>query len=448
MNGKLSYLSIILISFFTSIYVDFISFNESLSIVLNCFFLLFFFFFCFNRWEKSIDILIGYLLLIPEYPRSNLDILDHQFDGTITYNTLYTIGLGPLNGFLLALIFWIVAGFIQKKNVCFSKELFYVTILFILVNLLGLSIHVTDLNITSNNNSLYLIKPFIFMLLSSSISFIKSSKEIYNIGLSISLIIGLRTIFFLLNDLLIFEIPKLDLGLSPYFSFGIIIYSILKKENISYLNWCLLFLSILYPSRSFILIVTLLSIIFFTKEIGLKKTLKSSIKVFLVLFPIIGFLLSLFNPRLFEFFLWKLEIIQIFSGNYSVGSGSVRILEFKNIIFKNSSSIFRFIFGNGPFGTYNFDVYPLIVDGVIDSKSFSPDQLIRNEFYTTHNVISALILKTGIIGLSLYLFVFLRIYRKKLSLGMILALPLFYTTYSSFQSAVISGLIYENKRSR
>ena len=444
MNRQLKYISILLISYFTSYYIDFISFNQTISNFLNIIFLFGFFIFSLIRWEKSINLLIGYLLLIPEYPRSILDIVDDQLDGSITYNNLYTIDLGPIHGYLVALVLWIIAGYIRGKKISFSKDLFYVSILFLSVYVVSLSLNLTDLDLEAKNNPLYLIKPFIFMFISSSISYIKSPKEIYYLGLNISFILGMRTIFFLINDFFIFEIPKLDLGLSPYFSLGIFLFAILKKEKLSLIKWILLALSILYPSRSFILFVILLSLIFFLKEKGLKNTLRISFKALLILFPMFGAILFYLNPRLFEFFLWKIEIIQVFSGNYSVGSGMVRLLEFKNILNQNLTSIPRFIFGNGPYGTYNFDAFPLIVDGVIDSKSFSPDQLIRNKFYTTHNVISALILKTGVAGLILYSFIFLKIYSKKLSLRMILALPLFYITYSSFQGAVISGMIYNN----
>lgn len=443
-NKNPNYVAILLIAFSSSLFVDFVSFNSVISNITSIIFLVFFLVFSLINWEKSINLLLGYLFLIPEYPRSVLDIIDHQLDGGVTYNNLYSVGFGPVNGFLIALFLWILAGFLQKKKIKFSKDLLHITILFILINMIGLAFNIEELNIEERNNPLYLLKPFIFMLISSSIGFIKSLREIFTLGLNISLILGIRAIFFLFYDLLIFEIPKLDLGLSPYFSFGIFLYALLKKEKLSPVKWILLTFSLLYPSRSFILFIILISLFFFIQEEGILKTFKFALKSLLIL-PLLGIILFMLNPRLFEFFLWKLEIIQVFTKNYSVGSGSIRWLEFKNIIYQNTTSILKFVFGGGPYGTYDFDAYPLIVEGVIDSKSFSPDQLLKKEFYTTHNVISALLLKTGITGLIVYSTVFLKIYHRKLSLRTILALPLFYTTYSSFLSAILSGILFRSK---
>jgi len=131
------------------------------------------------------------------------------------------------------------------------------------------------------------------------------------------------------------------------------------------------------------------------------------------------------------------------------GSGDIRLLELKNIFSKISKSPISLALGEGPFGFYNFETYPLQVDGTIDSKSYPYDQIVNDKYFTVHNFTSFLLLKLGFVGLFLYVCLasaILFIKKKSARIHNQLSfLPLLYTYYFNPINALFLGILMSNK---
>lgn len=441
-----NFLLLLVIACLSAIYVDFLAFNLKISLIVNGIFIFIFLYLLINNYTKSVKLLIFYFLLIPEYSRSILDDYDLIVQDDIKYSTLYSFGLGPINGLLILFLIWIFFGLFFRKKMILSKNVLISCFTFVLIYLFSFIYNYHSYRFDLSNNAFYLVKPFVFFLVGSIIGNFLKTECLFEIGLNSSLILGIRTIFFLMFDLIMSEIPKLDLGLVPYFSFGILLYIYLNKIEIKKIYLVFIIFSIFSPSRSFIAMAFTMFALFSVYKNGFFKTFKNSMLVLIFILPIFGFTLFYLNERLFMFFLWKLEVLNFFiGGNYESGSGSVRMLELTNIIYEISNNMFTILFGKGPLGTYTFEYAPLIVDGVIDGKSFSEDQLMSGRYYTVHNVVSAFLLKSGILGFLCYVSLYINILFQKNLFKNILLLPLFYTSYSTFSNSFITGYISNEK---
>ena len=159
--------------------------------------------------------------------------------------------------------------------------------------------------------------------------------------------------------------------------------------------------------------------------------------------------LYLYNERLFNFLLWKLNVFDaLFSSSGEMsGSGKVRTLELQNIWYILSQSLYEFLFGKGFFATYTLEAFPLTNIGVIDLKSYSMDQLNSGIYYATHSFSSSMLLKYGIVGLSIYislpLYLAYKLYRQNQNLILILIpIILIYSYYWRIEFALLIGLLF------
>lgn len=148
-------------------------------------------------------------------------------------------------------------------------------------------------------------------------------------------------------------------------------------------------------SRGDIILVFIAAGLFvFTKK-------KFPAKLFIVASISLGLILVLVTytvPFLVDFLLWKLSEIEFFGGERS-GSSVVRSTELTNILCYGGKDFWRLIFGSGIYGDYYFDCVQLPVGIVLDEKSFSLVELQTMSLITTHNFISTLILRFGLISL-------------------------------------------------
>lgn len=447
-----TFLHNILFAIITALFVDFIAFNKFLSTVVHLFLLIYLIYLIFKNHHRAIMMIIGYGILIPIYPRSILDDVDNLILGNLQYTTFYSLGFGPLNVYFL-LLFLLLARIIHLNNlnVKSSKNinLFIVVFYTLIVASFFYNFNVQSEYINLSINYFSTIK-FIVYLIIGFFLFKNYKGSIHiNFFLNIAIILGMRVILFLLFDFLYSPIPKLDFALQPYITLPFIFLVLKNKIELSPINFLFIVLSLLYPSRLFILI-SILSLGFFALSTKFSILFfKLMISIFF-LFILSGVVLYNFNERIFNFFLWKLEVLNTVTGTGEIsGSGGVRILELKNILNKISRSPINLLIGEGPFGYYNFDKYPLVVDGVIDSKSFPYDQIVTNKYFTVHNFISFLLLKLGFVGLFLYICLastILFIKNKSARMHNQLSfLPLLLTYYFNPINSLFLGILISNK---
>lgn len=436
----------------TSLLVDFFAFNKTISLGIHALLFLYFVSLIIKNHEKALLGIIGYGILIPTYPRSILDDVDSLMAGDVEYTTFYSIGAGPINLYLLLLLGLLLKlvytnnGYLrsQNKSNIYLFLFFLTTITSFAYNFFTQQEYV-NLSINYFSTIKFLVYLFIGFFIFRTFKGSISISYFFNL----SIILGMRVGLFLVYDALFFDIPKLDFALQPYITMPLLFVIIGQKIKMNVLNFIFIAFSLMYPSRSFILLF-LISILVFGISIKFSGPFIKLLASIAVLLILTGVTLYNFNERIFDFFLWKLEVIDTVSGSGEIsGSGDIRLLELKNIFHKISKSPMSILLGEGPFGYYNFDQYPLNIDGTIDAKSFPYDQVFSNKFFTVHNFTSFILLKLGFIGLVLYFtFASTILFIKKKSSKIhnrLSFLPLLYTYYFNPINALFLGILMSNK---
>lgn len=441
-----------LISFF---YIDYIA-SSSFGIVFSLILFFIFVFVSLNNLTYGIILSLFYSIVTMEFPRDILDVYG-LVGNDIYYNVINTVKIGPLT--LLVYLFFInsaLALYKMKAKIIVNKSfavlfftLFLIAIVSTFLNVLNDDIYYVGLIVTN-------IKWFIFIAMGYIQGvYVYRHNQVKTLLLWLYLLpifFGLRNILFLLSDFLN-QTPKLDLMNQAYLSLIILIYLIVKGNWGIYKNFfyrILLFVSLLNFSRAFLLIFAVSVLIaYFWKA---HKKIYFNFSFVLNIFFIVGLLLIglyISNERLFDFLLWKLNVFDAIlssSGEMS-GSGKIRALELQNVWFVLSQNFHELFFGRGFFATYNFEAFPLNNIGIIDLKSYSSDQLNSNIYYSTHSFSSSMLLKYGLIGLSIYIFLPLYLsyvfYKKKQNLILILIpIILVYSYYWRIEFAFLIGILF------
>tara|TARA_B100000787_G_C16197031_1_gene301679 strand:+ start:714 stop:2096 length:1383 start_codon:yes stop_codon:yes gene_type:complete len=436
----------------TALFIDFVAFDRIFSTVIHLVLFCYIGFLIIKNHKKALLVVIGYGILIPTYPRTILDDVDLLMAGDVEYTTFYSLGAGPLNlYFILLVLLLFKLTYLNKGNIASLRKQNIYLFLFIITILTSFSYNFffQTAYVNFSVNYFSVIKFLLYSFLGFFI--FKTFKGSVNINFffNIAIILGMRVGFFLIFDALFANIPKLDFALQPYITMPLLFVVLGNKIKLNALDFIFIVFSLLYPSRSFILLFLISALIFgfSTKFSRPFVKLVGSLSVVIVL---VGVILYTYNERIFDFFLWKLEVINTVSGNSEMsGSGDIRLLELKNIFAKISSSPLSLLLGEGPFGYYNFDYFPLQIKGTIDSKSFPYDQVLSDKYFTVHNFTSFLLLKLGFIGLFLY-FLFastiLFIKNKSSKIHTQLSfLPLLYTYYFNPINALFLGILMSNK---
>lgn len=400
-----------LISFF---YVDYIA-RFDFGIIFSILLFLIFIIISLRNLSLGIIVSIFYAIIIVEYPRDILDTYELvQITKDVNYNTLGTVKIGPFT-LLVYLFFFNTFLVLHKTNLKIIKNKIFFFMIFLLLFISFSSTFITfliedtiyfpTLIITNSKFFQFILIGYIqgtYLYKTNRIG--KLTRWFY----ILPIFFGLRNIIFIINDLLSFT-PKLDLMNQPYLSLIVLMYIIIKGNWGIYNNIIyriLLFISLLSFSRGFLIILVfclLLGLIInFHKKIKFTLFFLFSL---LVMFCMVLFALYITNERLFDFFIWKINVFNELTNSEVElsGSGKVRIIEMQNIIHILSENIYGLFLGKGFFATYNFEAYSLDGIGIIDLKSYSYDQLSSGIYYATHSFLSSILLKYGLLGLLIYI---------------------------------------------
>lgn len=225
--------------------------------------------------------------------------------------------------------------------------------------------------------------------------------------LAVTLILAIRVPMFLLNDIYR-GVFSLDLSIYPHLSMAVILGLVIAASRMrdtksAIKTFCLigiLAFSILSPSRGFFVI--------FMASMGI-LTLASRDKlrvikwqmILLVILSVPVMIVFVSNSELFEFFVWKAEILT--AGDAS-DSGRLRWYEFTNILHAALNNPLFLLIGEGPSGhfTFSYEQPPPEIYQILDLDSYSAAELNSDKYYNPHFFINVLLLKFGIIGLVVY----------------------------------------------
>ena len=455
MNNLIYILSLAIISF---IYVDYIAalpLGNTISLIIFTIFI----FISIRNLSLGIILSLFYGITTMEYPRDILDVYSAlQVTNTVSYNVMNTITIGPLS--LLVYLFFIntfLALYRLKMIIYYEKIFLPIMLSILLIAFISTFLNLLKVHdIFSYGLLITNIKWFLFIFMGYVQGYYIYKKNYINTMLQwfylLPIFFGLRNMMFLTNDMVNMA-PKLDLMNQAYLSLVVLIYIIVKGkwgiyENIFYR--LLLFISLLNFSRAFLVFFAFsIMIAYFWKA---HEKIRFNISLIVNLSIIMGLLvlgLYLYNERLFNFLLWKLNVFDaLFSSSGEMsGSGKVRTLELQNVWYILSQSLYEFLFGKGFFATYTLEAFPLTNIGVIDLKSYSMDQLNSGIYYATHSFSSSMLLKYGIVGLSIYislpLYLAYKLYRQNQNLILILIpIILIYSYYWRIEFALLIGLLF------
>lgn len=449
---------IVILAMLSFIYIDYLSISSFGSLFS---FVLFFIFIFISIKNLSLGILICifYSIVVLEFPRDILDVYDAlQLSNEMSFNVLNTVKISPFT--LLVYLFFfntILALYKMKFKIKNNRTLFLILGLMLffafISTLITLFVDGTiDFPSLIITNSKWFQFILIGYILGTYLYKQNQIKKFIDWLYLLPIFFGLRNIFFIGNDFITAS-PKLDLMNQPYLSLIVLVYIVIKKDWGIYNNHLykiLLFISLLNFSRGFIVImvISLLLILFITFYKKIRFNLLFIFNI-IILFSIPIFVLYLFNDRLFDFLLWKINIFnELTNSDIELsGSGKVRIIEMQNILYIFSENIYQLFFGKGFFATYNFQAFPLNDVGIIDLKSYSNDQLSSGVYYSTHSFISSTLLKYGLLGLVFYmiipLYVSYKLYVQKCHLILILIPIILIPSYFwRIEFMLIIGILY------
>lgn len=434
---------IFFVAFASAIYIDFIASNAIFSrIFALAFVLLSIVLFVLNRKPLLLKIILALILLIPEFPRDILDVYDSLSSHELVYRPIASYGFGPFRLELVVLILMLIG----KRLIIDLKDLILFAVLGLLVFFSLMLGWTNDIDTSGYNNALYLFRGLVFYFVATFAYRELPKEELLSLLKIIFSISGLRTIIFIVFDATIKGGEfSLDLGGQPYL-FLLFLLSLRDSEYRALGLWP--YLNLLFPSRSFILIAIAVFGVLWLARWNLIVFMRRVANLAIIL-VISGFMLKSYNERLYYFFLWKFEVLEAVSGKSQMsGSGNVRRLELLNIWRINNEEVGSLLLGNGPYAKYDFEYYPLKVEGVIDSKSYSLDQRREGKFYTTHNFISAWLLKFGLLGLVWYITFLSRYYTDNVVKNNLISFILIYVFYSTPVAAIMLIFLAKNEKGK
>lgn len=377
---------------------------------------------CFLALLNSGYAIISILLLfftVPWFPRDILgNYYELQVSKEVQFNTIASLSLFGVP--MLYFVSYFIAGVIFLKKISIRavsyRNLIVVLFLLFLLSLNSQIFYATEYEFDSSRtiewaqNLMFIPVGYVYyyyFVLKFGIE--RTIKIFCSLFIILTFILAFRVPLFLLNDIYRGQF-SLDLSIYPHLSMavilGLVVMASCMRKAIDTLKTFviigLLAFSILSPSRGFYVILLLsMGCVLLVSQRKLRVLKLLSMLLFLLTIPLI-FVLSL-SPELFEFFVWKAEILT--SGDAS-DSGRLRGYEFSNILYQSLESPLYFLFGEGPSGyfTFSHEKLPREIYEILSLDSYSEAELSADKFVNPHFFVNVLLLKFGIVGLAAYVF--------------------------------------------
>lgn len=420
-RGFLLLLSLIL-GLSTYLYIDHFAFTST-GLVVS--YLIFFANLCISLYRLSWGIVLTlfFSFFIAEYPRDILNLYaELQVDKSANY---YVLGSVTISKLTLLNVLFIVNTLFAGWRLILARDkgkfgFLWLTALLIAIGctslvhsivtqeVLTMKAIATDLKFPAFLlfgfiQGLYLVRANAFSLLVEMI-------------IILPFFIGVRVIIFMVSDIYLLT-SSFYFATNTTISLSVLAYLIASKRHSIYSYWVFrlgLYISLIEPSRSFLIILLLIVAISFvisvfmpSRQDGTKAAKTHYLSELLFISSLLSLLVSLYNPAFYDFMLWKLNVFKEFltSEQEISESGSLRLYELFNVSGEISHSIYQMFFGKGWGGSYTFNAFHFNSVDPLDLKSYSEDQLLSGIYYATHSFTSYMLLKYGLVGLLFYLMI-------------------------------------------
>jgi len=403
------------------VYTDFLSYSQvsffvSFVLILICVLL-----YVKNEW-LGVQLLLYLLLLSPDHPRDlieNIEIL--KSEAQISYYSFITtkiLGISTSVWSIVCISFIAILSLIRAETfrVIVQFRLFFIFILIsFFVTLLSTTLDLNsrdmiDLKLSLSDARLFIVLFVVyFIALRFCLNYKDKAIDLFvQAMLNIAVICGLKTVLFLLFDILGGS-PKLMLATQPYVFIPLVFAVLLSEIRFNFVLIGLIILASVKISRGEIAYMIVEILLFVLMTFLLKgRNINSLVKHyfrgvstfgFFVVVPII--LMAFYNEYLFNFLVYKFRFFssELWSGEVAM-SASTRMYEFLNILEYQFEHIRALLIGRGFGGYFDFSYVRLPYElGVSD---YSEKELSYGVFFKPHFFINFTLLKAGIFGFAGY----------------------------------------------
>lgn len=404
---------VFIISLFTALYMDELSSNILGGLLTYCVFFGLCLGVVFNILFAFKCFLIVFIT-IPTLPRNILDTYDALADKTVIYNTISSMpfaGISMIQWLTLIFLFSFIVLLLKQKIKVFYSYFFASLLLIITPSFITIIYTISDPTsfllrevITSIRFPIYLclgIYALMYIKQKKGIDYVR--LYIFDILIISCFIMCFRIPVFMIKSLFE-ETPSLDLGILAGICFSMLFTLLLLKKSFEVKTpiIVIMLLSTLTPSRTYMAIFLACAFLYIILN-KISFQLFFNIIKFIFCISLLLFILAFFNPRLYDFFLWKFQDFSMSNNNGVSDSGLVRVFEFLNIFDQLKNNLFHFLFGRGFCGYFTYESYPLPFTFDLDLKSYQEFELATGKYYHPHFFINVLLLKYGIVGLLFYI---------------------------------------------
>ena len=459
LNKKLFFNSLLftIIAFICNEYVFYIKF---LSQIVNFALLLL----CFYVLNKNIfkgGLLLLFLATILNSRPRELHIIELVSRGDFEYWSFNSMKLGMFTfsttvfiaiGFYL--LFKYVLNFLPRKNINIILIILIITVCStVIYNLFTPNIYLKYM-ISDMRNYILLITGYLFVdycLKNKKIKTKYLDDYIWYVILT-NLLLSIAYVFSDFNDDMFKLKYSIDTYHIHYLIFFVMVISLIHRRvwGLIIANCALLFAIPVTRSEQLILILTFVLFISIVRKLIKKQALNNlSIRYFNFNLILIGFsflisvrMMYLYIPNYYEFFMRKLSFFIDFDSTIDK-SASIRALEFDRVMqIHEGRDIFTVLFGKG-LGAY-FSYNDSSVLQSLDLADYNSFEIRNNMFFQPHFFITYYLLKSGVVGLLLIIYLFIRplkyVAYELNHYGLLFVLALPYLLFSSYWIPMVGFL--------
>lgn len=413
----------IVMSLFAFALNEYIYYDSGLSYILNVFMIGIGLYLLYRR-KLNFILYFSYIGFILNTRPREIHTIDIELRGNLDYYSINSQKLMLFSFSTMMLIFCFLLLFITNYKVWFiyiEKRLKLICLICFMAAISSMifSLHVQQLNLSEATNTLrYLIFLMFGILVSYSYKHtydvLTISENIIKQFLILLLIALLLSIYYIVSDFLNGEFKVRYITSSIFFS-PLVYYFFLTKKISNFTKLCIPLMAffIFIPiTRGEQLIATIGFLMFvftvFSKYHN-NSTFQFLFPKILILVMVLGFSFVIYMVYLYLPETWNMLYMKVqlyLSGDLTYDqSSSVRTSEIERIINASSLySIFETFIGKGFAGYYSLD-YSMI--SFLNETDFDLESIFQNKFYTTHSFITFHILKFGVLGFLLSLYVYL-----------------------------------------
>jgi hypothetical protein len=433
LSPKYYYLSLIY-AICVYIYIEYLSVSY-LGYYISLFIFLLFIVLSILDYRRSVLLLIVMIFTVPSYSRALQSIYEKNegYYDYMFYNikTIFFGGFVIIQWMFMTLFFISVMVLIKEKKININdiveKNKKIHLFLLVLIAFIGL--------VFSLNNKEFELRRFItdikypvLFLMGIYIGVIYYRKygdidklyvDIHKVILFIVIVSGLKVVFYLISDVYYgfnayTYLNNSFFNISYLFSYFLYGDELFKNKIQKKLLIIIMFLSVIPDSRG-VLVVFLVNIMIYINlikrenNIQLIREKNKNRYVYIIAGGFLIWGIINLNESLLKFMEYKMNFFtkEILTGEISE-SPAVRLYEFLNIISLNINTFYGFFVGQGAGSYFKYDIYGLPFE--LKMYDYSIEEISIGRYYLPHTPINYWLLKGGVVGLSVYIYFYLKKY--------------------------------------